>query len=305
MDTSELLAQVRRIQIVANRQVNDLLAGEYLSVFKGRGMEFDEVREYTPGDDVRSIDWNVTARTGFPHVKRYAEERELTILFVVDISRSGIFGSSNRAKLDLAIELTAVLMFSALKNNDKAGLVLFGNDIEAYFPPRKGKSNVLRLIRELIAAQPSTGGTNVASAMEFARRVSRRKAVIFLVSDLPEGDYEDELRIANRRHDVVAITVGDLRERSLLDDRGGPLQHMRFARLIDAETGQVVMRDLSSLRIGAAYAEDAGRRQDLRRRLLDRSGVDELAVDTARDYTTDLHRFFRMRERRINQGRLR
>ena len=294
MIPKDLFKKIRRIQITTSRLVTDVFAGQYHSVFKGRGMEFDEVREYQLGDDIRTIDWNVTARTNIPHVKRYAEERELTILFLVDVSRSGIFGSGDRAKLDLATELAAVLMFSALKNNDK---------VEHYSPPRKGKGNILRLIRELVAVKPRPGGTNVAAALEFARRVSRRKAVIFLLSDLPEGDFEDELRIVNRRHDLVVISVGDRRDSSLSSDGGAPLPGLNFVRLADAETGRVLVRDLRNRAIRQSYEAAAAKRLEHRRNMLRRSRVDELAIDTSRSYVGDLHQFFRMRERRIGQGR--
>jgi uncharacterized protein (DUF58 family) len=187
-DVTEVLKEVRRIQIVANRQVNDLLAGEYLSVFKGRGMEFDSVREYVPGDEIRSIDWNVTARTGAPYVKKFCEERELTVLMAVDISASGAFGSLRLSKMDTAAEVAAVLMFSALKNHDKVGLVLFAEDVVKYIPPRKGRGNVLRLIRDLLSAEPIKAPTNISAALEFIGRVQRRKCVVFLMSDFLGND---------------------------------------------------------------------------------------------------------------------
>src|SRR5882724_11819342 len=182
-DISEVLKEVRRIQIVANRQVNDILAGEYLSVFKGRGMEFDSVREYVPGDEIRNIDWNVTARTGAPYVKKFAEERELTIMLAIDVSASGAFGSLRLSKMDTAVEVAAVLMFSALKNHDKVGLLFFADDVVKYIPPRKGRSNVLRLIRELLSVEPIKATTDIPAALQFIGRVQRRRSVVFLMSD--------------------------------------------------------------------------------------------------------------------------
>jgi len=194
-DVASILKRVRQIQIVANRRVDDLLAGQYKSVFRGRGMEFDEVREYQPGDDVRSIDWNVTARAGAPFVKRFVEERELTVMFLVDVSASGAFGSTWRSKLETLVELAAMLMFSALKNNDKVGLVTFCDEVIDYFPPRKGKSNVLHLIRELVAVEPVARPTNIAAAVDYLNRVQRRRAVVFLLSDFLAGDASKALGV--------------------------------------------------------------------------------------------------------------
>ena len=207
----DILKKVRHIQIVANRTVNDLLAGQYKSVFRGRGMEFDEVREYQPGDDIRTIDWNVTARTGSPFIKRFCEERELTVLLLVDISASGVFGSVSQAKLDLAVEVAALLMFSALKNNDKVGLLTFADRVYDYFPPRKRKANVLRLIRQLVSAEPVAAETNLAVALDYLNRVQKRRAVVFLLSDFLAPAARHAMAIANRHHDLVAVTVSDPR----------------------------------------------------------------------------------------------
>ena len=207
----DVLKEVRRIQIVARRQVNDLLAGEYLSVFKGRGMEFDAVREYVPGDEIRSIDWNVTARTGTPFVKTFCEERELTVMLAVDISASGSFGSFRLSKMDTAVEVAAVLMFTALRNHDKVGLLFFTDDVVKYIPPRKGRANVLRLIRELLATEPVKAQTDISKALDFLGRVQRRRCVVFLMSDFLGPDCSRALAIANQRHDCVAVTMGDPR----------------------------------------------------------------------------------------------
>ena len=208
----DVLKEVRRIQIVARRQVNDLLAGEYLSVFKGRGMEFDAVREYVPGDEIRSIDWNVTARTGTPFVKTFCEERELTVILAVDISASGSFGSFRLSKMETAVEVAAVLMFTALKNHDKVGLLFFTDDVVKYIPPRKGRANVLRLIRELLATEPVKAQTDISKALDFLGRVQRRRCVVFVMSDFLGPDCSRALAIANQRHDCVAVTMGDPRE---------------------------------------------------------------------------------------------
>jgi uncharacterized protein (DUF58 family) len=290
-DVVEILKRVQRVQIVANRTVNDLFAGQYKSVFRGRGMEFDEVREYQPGDDVRTIDWNVTARTGTPFIKRFCEERELTVLFLVDVSASGAFGSGERSKLDLVVEVAALLMFSALKNNDKVGLITFCDEVVDYFPPRKGKSNVLHLIRRLVSAEPVARETNLRAALEFLSRVQKRKAVVFLISDFLAPHAQKALAVCNRRHDLVALTVADPREHVLPD--------VGFISLVDAETGQVVELDTRHPQVRALFeARTAKRSEDLSGELR-KVGVDELRIRTNEDYLTSLRRFFRMREKRF------
>ena len=290
-DVADILKRVQRIQIVANRTVNDLFAGQYKSVFKGRGMEFDEVREYQPGDDVRSIDWNVTARTGTPFIKRFAEERELTVLFLVDVSASGAFGSAGRSKLDLVVEVAALLMFSALKNNDKVGLITFCDEVIDYFPPRKGKSNVLHLIRELVSARPVPRQTSLEAALEFVSRVQKRKAVSFLISDFLAPHAQRAMAVCSRRHDLVAITVADPREHVLPD--------VGFISLVDAETGQVVELDTRHPSVRSLFeTRTADRSQELSNELR-RVGVDELPIHTDEDYLISLQRFFRMREKRF------
>ncbi|MGE0143960.1 MAG: DUF58 domain-containing protein [Planctomycetota bacterium] len=296
LEVAEIVRRVQRIQIRANRQVDDLLAGAYRSVFKGRGMEFDEVREYTPGDEVRTIDWNVTARAGQPYVKRFAEERELTILFLVDVSRSGLFGSQAGSKLDLAMEVAALLMLSAQQNNDKIGLVLFADSIKGYFPPRKGRAATRRLIRELVACDPtdhapkSDATTDLAGALQFVRRVQRRKAVVFVISDFLDPGWERALRIANSRHDVIAITVRDPRELEI--------PTVGFVTFEDPETGRIVEVDTRHPRVRALFAQRAEARKAALESSFRKSGVDELAVRTDQPYTASLNRFFRMRERR-------
>lgn len=288
---AEILKKVQRIQIVANRTVNDLFAGQYHSVFRGRGMEFDEVREYQPGDDIRTIDWNVTARAGAPFIKRFREERELTVLFLVDVSASGAFGSGDRSKLDLVVEVAALLMFSALKNNDKVGLILFCDQVVQYFPARKGKANVLHLIRELLSARPVARQTRIDVALDFLNGVQKRRAVVFLVSDFLGPDARRALAVANQRHDLIAATVADPRECALPD--------VGFLTLRDAETGECVEVDTRHPSVRALFETRAGERTRNLAQSLRRVGVDQLGIHTRADYLKSLRRFFYMRERRM------
>lgn len=288
-ELEEVLKEVRRIQIVARRQVNDLLAGEYLSAFKGRGMEFDMVREYVPGDEIRSIDWNVTARSDAPFVKTFCEERELTILLAVDISASGAFGSQRISKMETAVEVAAVLMFTSLKNNDKVGLLFFADDVVKYIPPRKGRGNVLRLIREMLATTPVKSETNIAKALEYVGRVQRRRAVVFVLSDFIGPDCSRALAVANQRHDCIAVTLEDPRERELPD--------VGFLTLRDAETDEMIEVDTRNPRVRARFAKAANERQTKLKELLRKANVDRLEIRTDQSYATSLQRFFRMRER--------
>jgi uncharacterized protein (DUF58 family) len=285
----EVLKDVRRIQIVAKRQVNDLLAGEYLSAFQGRGMEFNAVREYVPGDEIRSIDWNVTARTGSPYVKTFCEERELTVMLMVDISASGAFGSQRLSKMDTAVEVAAVLMFAALKNNDKVGLMFFADDVIKYIPPRKGRANVLRLIRELLATEPVKSETDITKALELLGRVQRRKCVLFLMSDFLGPDCSRAIAIANRRHDCVAVTLGDPREAALPD--------VGFLTLRDAETDELVELDTRHPRVRALFAKAADERERRITGWLRRANVDRLTIQTDQSYAQSLQKFFKSRER--------
>lgn len=290
-NVAEIIRKVQQIQIVANRTVNDLFAGQYKSVFRGRGMEFDEVRQYQPGDDIRTIDWNVTARTGDCFVKRYCEERELTVLFLVDVSASGIFGSTNRSKLDLVIELAAMLMFSALKNNDKVGLVTFCDDVVDFIPARKGKAHVLRMVRQLVDVDPIARDTNIGAVLEFLNRVQKRRAVVFLVSDFLSDLPRKTLAISNRRHDLTAITVSDPREDELPD--------VGFVTLQDAETGEIVEVDTRHAGVREMFARQGETRREVLSSELTKLGVDRLPVDTYGDYLLSLRKFFRMREKRF------
>ena len=284
------MQQIRRIQIRTSHVVNDILAGQYESVFKGQGMEFREVREYVPGDDIRMIDWNVTARSGTPHVKLLAEERELTVMLVVDASGSGRFGSVSRFKNELAAELCAVLAISAIKNNDKVGLIIFTDEVELYVPPSKGRQHVLRVIREVLYFQPRRTGTDIPAALRFMNSVTRRRAVTFLVSDFMADDFELPLRMAARRHDLIGVVVSDPREETL--------PNVGLVCVRDAETGQEALIDTADEAVRAAYAKEAAERARGRDQILQRTRVDAIRVRTDRPYVDEIYRFFRMRERR-------
>ncbi len=290
MIPKELLKKVRQIQIRTSRVVNDVFAGQYHSAFRGRGMEFEEVCPYVVGDDVRLIDWNVSARFGEPFVKKFREERELTVMLVVDVSRSGLFGSTKQFKLDVAAELCAVLAFSAIRSNDKVGLILFTDQVEKYVPAKKGTQHVLRIIRELLYHEPRGRGTDIADALNFLNRVTIRKSVCFLVSDFLAEGYESALRIARRRHDLIPIVVTDPREIKL--------PAVGLVEVEDPETGELALIDTSSRRLRERYAEHrrtgAARRESMFRRM----DTDAIEIRTDRPYVELLVRYFRKRERR-------
>jgi uncharacterized protein (DUF58 family) len=290
MLTREQLKAVRKIQIRTSHLVSDLFAGQYQSAFKGRGMEFAEVRLYQPGDDVRTIDWNVTARTGVPHVKRYAEERELTVMLLVDASGSTLFGSVRQTKRALAAELAALFAFSAITNHDKVGLLVFTDRIELALPPRKGTRHVLRVIRDVLNAKPAGRGTDVAGALEHLGRVTKRRSVVFVLSDFLDAGFRRALRIAGRRHDVIAVAIDDPRE--------AELPAVGLVELEEAETGVRYGADTGSARVREAFAARAAAARLERDRALHAAGVDAVVVRTDRPYTEPLLRFFRMRERR-------
>jgi uncharacterized protein (DUF58 family) len=288
--SEEVMRQVRRLQIYTGRAVNEVFAGEYESTFKGRGMEFAEVREYQPGDDVRTMDWNVTARAGHPFVKQFVEERELTVVLAVDLSSSGRFGSVKQLKNQLAAEFCAVLAFTATRNNDKVGLLIFTDRLELYIPPKKGSRHVLRVIRELLSFEPKAARTDVAGALDYLAKVLNKRAVIFLVSDFIASGYERSLNLLNRRHDVIAASVGDPRERALPD--------VGLIELEDAETGQSVLVDTGSARVRDAYGAWACRGEAQLDNELRRIGVDRIAISTGTPYVQSLIGFFRTREKR-------
>ncbi|MBN2451863.1 MAG: DUF58 domain-containing protein [Lentisphaeria bacterium] len=289
----ELARKIRYIQIYTSKAVNDVLAGEYHSVFKGRGMEFDEVREYQPGDDVRSIDWNVTARTGRPHIKRYREERELTVVFLVDLSASGAFGSSGKLKNEVAAELCALLAFSAIKNNDKVGLIVFTDQVEYFVPPAKGTSHVLRLIRDVLDFRPRQARTDIAGALAYFGRVIPRRCVGFVVSDFLGGDFARPMRTLAHRHDLIAVSITDPREVAL--------PNVGLIEIEDAETGEIVLLDTGSAAVRRRYEGLGRERSGALSESFRSMGVDQIDVFTDRDYVRSLVTFFRGRERR--QGR--
>ena len=294
VDVKALMKQVGRIRLVTNRLVDEHLSGEYHSVFKGHGIEFDEVREYVPGDDIRSIDWNVTARMGHPFVKRFCEERELTIVFVVDVSGSQSFGSGSRPKAELAAEVTCLLALSAIKNQDKVGLILFSDRIEKSIPPRKGRTAAMRLVREVLAAEETRRGTDIAAALRFLSQTQKRRAVVFLISDFMAKDYERELRVASRRHDVICCRVGDPRENALPD--AGLLE------VQDPETGEVILLDTSSRVLREAFAAAAERETETLTRQFRKLRADALFLDTARPFADEVHKLFRQRQVRAARG---
>jgi uncharacterized protein (DUF58 family) len=286
----EIIRKIRRIEITTNRLVNESLAGEYHSVFKGRGMEFEEVREYQHGDDVRTIDWNVTSRMGHPFVKRYVEERELTVMLLVDASASGLFGSSGKMKAEIAAEISALLAFSAIKNNDRVGAILFTDQVEKFIPPRRGATHVLRVIRELLVYQPEHPGTRIQSALEHLNLVLRKQAVVFLISDLLDQGYEQALKVANRRHDVVIIQIVDPREQELPD--------VGIIEIRDAETGEISCVDTSLPYVRAAYRHNWERNRAKQQKLFRSHQIDSVMIDTAQPYDVPLVRFFEERARR-------
>ena len=290
MLTSEQLKAVRKIQIRTSHLVSDLFAGQYQSVFKGRGMEFAEVRHYLPGDDVRTIDWNVTARTGLPHVKRFVEERELTVMLLVDASASTHFGTVKQLKSEMAAEMAALFAFSAITNNDKVGLLMFSDHVELALPPKKGTRHVLRVIREALSFTPQGHGTDIAAALEHLNRVTKRRCVTFVISDFLDTGARLALKIANRRHDIIAVVLDDPRDLALPD--------IGLIALQDAETGQQILLDTGDSRLRREFEERAAAARRDRERMLRAVDVDAIIVRTDRPYTEALLRFFRMRERR-------
>jgi uncharacterized protein (DUF58 family) len=286
----EILRQVKLLELRTRGLVNSLFTGEYRSVFKGQGMEFSEVREYQPGDEVRSIDWNVTARMGKPYVKRYIEERELTVMLAVDLSGSERFGTRARFKSELASELAAVLAMSAIRNNDRVGAVLFTDRIEHVVPPRKGRRHALRLMRDLLVFEPVGQGTDLAAALEYTGKMLAHKAIIFVVSDFQTETLEQPLKLLAQRHDVVAVTVDDPSEEELPD--------IGQARFVDPETGATIDVDTSDARVRARFAETVAEELSARRQLLRRLAIDEVPVRTDRGVVDPLIKFFRARETR-------
>jgi len=283
----ELLKKVREIQIKSRRMVSDVMAGEYQSAFKGRGMEFDMVREYQEGDEPRLIDWNVTARMGHPYVKSFVEERELTVLFLVDISASGWFGSQKQLKKEVAAELCAVLAFNAMKTNDRVGLLLFSDQVELYIPAKKGKTHILRVIRELLCFQPQHRGTSINQALEYINRVHKRKAVVFLVSDFLDQGFYKNMNLTNRKHDLVALEILDPRERSL--------SNFGLVEMEDPETGERQLVDTSSREWQKNYQRLQVLYGNQKQTNFRKFGIDHLVVRTDRPFEHDLSLFFKQR----------
>jgi len=295
MLSTELFQKIKQIEIHTRQMVNDSFAGEYHSVFKGRGMEFDEVRPYMPGDDTRTIDWNVTARTGAPYVKRYVEERELTVMLAVDASGSENFGSVNRFKRELAAELTAVLSFAATNNNDKVGLMIFTDKIELFIPPRKGRKHVLRMIRELLAFEPQRTGTDLQLALDTLNRFLKRRSIVFMVSDFisdPEG-YRHMMATTNRRHDLIAMDLSDPLELDIPD--------VGLLALEDTESGEIAWIDTSQTSWRQEFQGRATQRDAAKAQTFLNSQVDRVPITTAEDYADALTHFFKARARRIRR----
>ena len=291
MLSKEILQTVKRIEIRTNRLVNEALGGEYHSVFKGRGMEFDEVREYQYGDDVRTIDWNVSARLGHFYVKRYVEERELTVVLLVDLSASKDFGTVRRFKNELAAELAALLAFSAIKNHDRVGALIFTDVVEKFITPKKGRKHVLRVVREILAYQPVHRRTSIETAVRYLNNVLTKKCVIFLISDFIDQGYEKALRVANQRHDLVALAINDPREREL--PNAGILQ------LMDPETQEVIWVDTSLRQVREQYRKLSTDFLDRRNKVFKRNRIDFVDLFTDRPYDVPLVKFFRERAKRF------
>jgi uncharacterized protein (DUF58 family) len=287
----ELVRQIRRLQIRARRAVEDLLGGEYHSVFKGMGIAFEEVREYQPGDDIRTIDWNVTARMGHPFVKRFIEERELTVMLLIDASASNRFGTGWQQKREVAAELAAILAFSAIANNDKVGLVAFTDRVEKFVPPRKGTRHVLRLIRDILFFQPGRRGTCLREGLDYLNRVLRRRAIVFLLSDFLDEGYEKAFKRTGKRHDLIAVPVSDPREQEL--------PSVGLLEIEDAETGRRLLLDTSSGAVRAGFARNAQARREKLRQLARSARIDLIEVSTDGNHLDALIRFFQLRERRL------
>lgn len=290
----EVLRQVKLIELRTRRLVNSRFSGEYRSIFKGQGMEFAEVREYQPGDEVRSIDWNVTARMRRPFVKRYIEERELTLMLAVDVSGSERFGTVHRFKSELATELAAVLTMSAVRNNDRVGILLYSDRVEHFVPPGKGRRHAMRILRDVLVHEPSGRGTDTPLALDFLRRLLKQHAIIFLVSDLLDPAVERSLKLLAQRHDVVAATLDDPAERTLPD--------VGLAHFVDPESGETLDVDTSDPAVRAAFDRQSREEREGRRALLRRLAIDEIAISTGEGYIEPLLRFFRTRERRVARG---
>jgi len=287
MSTSALLKKVRKIEIKTKGLSNHIFAGEYQTAFKGKGMAFSEVREYQPGDDIRSIDWNVTARYNAPFVKVFEEEREMTVMLLIDVSASGNFGTQEQFKRELATELSAILAFSAIKNNDKVGVIFFTDKVEQFIPPKKGKSHILRIIREVLALQPTEKGTNIAVALEYFNSVIKKRSICFILSDFMSKEFDRPLKIASKKHDLVALRIHDTREDTLPNVGLIPMQ--------DAETEKMIFVDSSSKKVRDNFAKNKAQATEKLRKLFPASGVDLIDITTGTDYVKPLINFFKTR----------
>jgi uncharacterized protein (DUF58 family) len=291
MDKTELLKKVRKIEIRTRGLSNHIFSGEYHSAFKGRGMAFSEVREYMPGDDIRSIDWNVTARFNHPYVKIFEEERELTVVLLIDVSASENFGTQKQFKRDLITELCAVISFSAIQNNDKIGVIFFSDHVEKFIPPKKGKTHILRIISELIEFKPKNTKTDIGVALRYLTNAIKKKSIAFIISDFISDRYEDALKIAGRKHDVVALQIYDQREAELPD--------IGLVRFRQAETGEPLWIDTSDIRLREAYAKQWRKREKDLANLFARSGVDTTKIRTDQSYVQPLMTLFKRRGKRV------
>ena len=287
MSTSALLKKVRKIEIKTKGLSNHIFAGEYHTAFKGTGMAFSEVREYQPGDDVRSIDWNVTARYNAPFVKVFEEEREMTVMLLIDVSASGNFGTQEQFKRELATELSAILAFSAIKNNDKVGVIFFTDKVEQFIPPKKGKSHILRIIREVLAFQPTGKGTDIAGALKYFNSVIKKRSICFILSDFMSNEFDRPLKIASKKHDLVALRIHDTREDTLPNVGLVPMQ--------DAETEKMMFVDTSSKRVRDEFEKNRLQATEKLRKLFPASGVDLIDITTGTDYVKPLINFFKTR----------
>ena len=286
----ELMQRIKAIQVKTNYLVNDIMAGEYVSAFKGRGMEFSEVREYQPGDDVRLIDWNVTARMNQPFIKEFKEERELTLMLLVDVSSSGGFGSDEKLKNEVSAEIASILAFAAIKNNDKIGLIVFSDKIEQTIPPKKGKAHIWNIIRTILNFKPEGKGTNLSLPLEYLLNIQKRKATAFLISDFQDEDYEATLKLAKQKHDLVAISISDPREETLPD--------VGLIQLEDAESGETLLVDTHDKEMTAQYAKQFQQKREKRKTYFSSIGIDTIEVHTNRSLTDPIIRYFKMREKK-------
>lgn len=291
MDSAEILKKIRTLEIKTRGLVETAFAGDYHSVFKGRGMNFEDVREYQPGDEIRAIDWNVTARMGNAFVKKFTEERELTVMLIVDVSASGNFGSKGQSKRELAAEVACLLAFSAIRNNDKVGLLLFSDQVELFIPPKKGRSHTLRLIREILFFEPQGRGTEPALALDYLNKIVTRRAVVFFISDFQATDFSQALAVTGRRHDFIAVHIQDEREKVF--------PNIGIITLEDAETGQQTEINTADRGTRARFTNIAEQQEAELARILRRSGIDAIALRTGQDYLPALRSFFKQRERRL------